>query len=71
MDWSLIKEMKDWSNDWSKQQKGSKALRVYNKCMLTGRIKVSKRIEDKYGEDFPQSDIAISLALALINLKKK
>lgn len=71
IDQSLIKEMEDWSKKWSVIQQGSKALRIYCKCILKGKIELARKIEAEYGKDFPRSDRVLALHLTLLSTQNK
>lgn len=64
-------ELQDWCDKHDRKQMGSKALRVYNKCMLRGKVDIAKRIKQKYKRQFPQSDIAVALGMALLAAKNE
>ena len=71
IDQSLINEMQRWAEIYSQNQRVLKALRIYCKCMLTGRFKLAAKIENKYGKHFPGSnDRVIAFHLALLANKK-
>ena len=70
-DMSLITEMRQWADDWSRLQGGHKALRVYTKCMLNGKFKLAKEIEKRYGHIFPKTDRVIAAQLALLASQKQ
>lgn len=54
----------------SLKTKGSKALRLWNKCMLHGHPKVALAIEEKYGAYFPKDDMIIALGMAMVAAKQ-
>ena len=68
---NFLNELQDWCDKMDRQQMGSKALRVYNKCMLHGKVGLAKRIEQKYKRMFPQSDLAMSFRMMLAATKAR
>ena len=67
----FLNELQDWCDKMDKQQMGSKALLVYNKCMLRGKVDLAKRIEQKYKRMFPQSDLAMSFGMMMTATKAR
>ena len=61
-DSSLIGELRKYSDDADKR---SKVKRVYHNCLLSGKRGIAIRIQQKYPEFFPESDIVTAYAYYL------
>jgi hypothetical protein len=71
IDTSLLVEMMEYADTVERHRIGVKALRVYCKCMRTGRIKMAREIEKRYERDFPKTDLVVALTYVFNNYKKE
>jgi hypothetical protein len=67
----LLDELGQWVQIQDVKLKGSKALRVWNKCMLNGHPGIAARIKEKYERSFPKSDILMAFGWAMLVNKNK
>lgn len=67
----LLQELREFGTKQDAVFAGSKALRVYTKCLVAKKIALALRIENKYGHLFRRpSDSSIALGLALMATSK-
>ena len=60
------KDMRIWSDQKLDELKGSKALRVQNKCLINGHHKLAEKIQEKYWRIMPKTDLAVAWAYTLM-----
>ena len=57
----LLEEFKNFGNELH----GSKALRIHNKCLRRGHLKIAEAIKNKYARNFPRYDCVMAFGWAL------
>lgn len=60
---SLLTDLLEWAEEESKRQKVS---RIYMLAILRRKFKLAERIERKYHNYLPKSDLAMAFRLSLI-----
>lgn len=68
IDMSLINELKEYSDDTVLRHK---VMRVYRKCIKQRHIALADKIESKYRQYFPKSDLIMAMAYSLIASKQQ
>ncbi len=65
---NLLDELKIYSDEESLRRK---VMRVYWKCVKSGRIGIANRIEIKYRQHFPKSDLVMAFGMSLLAIAKR